>query len=57
MEEKSIKGFVGKPEKKIPLGSPRLKWEDNIKIDLHEVRCGTWSGLIWPRIGAGGGHL
>jgi hypothetical protein len=42
----AIKGLVGKPEKKRPLGSLRLKWEDNIKMDLHEVRCGAWTGLI-----------
>ena len=31
---------MGKPEGKRPLGRPRLRWEDNIKIDLQEVRCG-----------------
>jgi hypothetical protein len=31
--------LVGKPERKRPLGRPRLRWEDNIKIDLQEVRC------------------
>jgi hypothetical protein len=31
---------VGKPEVKRPLGRPRYKWEDNIKMDLQEVRCG-----------------
>ena len=30
--------LVGKPEGKRPLGRPRLKWEDNIKMDLQEVR-------------------
>ena len=29
--------LVGKPEGKNPLGRPRRKWEDNIKIDLREV--------------------
>jgi hypothetical protein len=28
--------LVGKPEGKIPLGGPRHRWEDNIKIDLRE---------------------
>ena len=32
--------LVGKSEVKRPLGSPRLGWEDNIKIDLQEVGCG-----------------
>jgi len=32
--------LVGKPEGKIPLGKPRHRWEDNIKVDLKEVGCG-----------------
>ena len=31
--------LVGKPEGKRPLGRPRRRWEDNIKIDLQEVGC------------------
>ena len=34
------KVLVGKPEGKRPLGRPRHRWEDNIKKDLQEVRCG-----------------
>jgi len=49
--------LVGKPEGKRPLGTPRRRWEDNIKVDLREVRWGAWTGLIWHRIGTGGGHL
>jgi len=48
--------FVGKPEGKIPLGRPRRRWE-NIKIYFQEVGCGAWTGLIWLRIGTGGGQL
>ena len=33
--------LVGKPEGKRPLGRPRRRWEDNIKIDLQEVGCGA----------------
>jgi hypothetical protein len=29
--------LVGKPEEKRPLGRPRRRWEDNIKMDLQEV--------------------
>ena len=29
--------LVGKPEEKRPLGKPRRRWEDNIKMDLQEV--------------------
>jgi len=50
-EEGCIQGLVGKPEGKRPLGRPRRKWEDNIKMDLQEVGCGAWTGLIWLRIG------
>ena len=31
--------LVGKPEGKIPVGRPRRRWEDNIKMDLMEVGC------------------
>ena len=31
---------MGKPEGKRPLGRPRRRWEDIIKMDLQEVRCG-----------------
>ena len=31
--------LVGKPEGKKPLGRPRRRWEDNIKMDLQEVGC------------------
>ena len=36
--------LVGKPEGKRPLGRPRRRWEDNIKIDLQEEGCG---GVDW----------
>jgi len=32
--------LMGKPEGKRPLGRPRFRWEDNIKMDLQEVGCG-----------------
>jgi len=32
--------LVGKPEGKKPLGRPRCRWEDNIKIDLEKEECG-----------------
>ena len=35
--------LVGKPEGKRLLGKRRLRWEDNIKIDLQEVGCGVWT--------------
>ena len=36
--------LVGKPGGKWPLGRPRHRWEDNIKMDLQEVGCG---GMDW----------
>jgi hypothetical protein len=36
--------LVEKPECKIPLGRPRRRWEDKIKMDLQEVGCG---GMDW----------
>jgi hypothetical protein len=36
--------FVGKPEGKRPLGRPRRRWVDNIKIDLTEL---GWDGVDW----------
>ena len=41
----------GKPEGKRPLGRPRRRWEDNIKMDLQEVGCGCmdWIELAQDR--------
>jgi hypothetical protein len=36
--------FVGKPEGKRPLGRPRPRWEDNIKMVLQDMGCG---GMDW----------
>ena len=36
--------LVGKLEEERPLGRPRSRWEDNIKMDLQEVGCG---GMDW----------
>jgi hypothetical protein len=49
--------LVGKPEGRRPLGRPRRRWEDNIKMDLREVGWGAWTGSIWLRIGTGGGFM
>jgi len=42
---------VGKPEGKRPLGIPRHRWEDNIKMDLRELGCGCmdWIELAQDR--------
>jgi hypothetical protein len=43
--------LVGKPEGKRPLGRPRRRWVDNIRMDLEEVGCGymDWIGLAQDR--------
>jgi hypothetical protein len=40
----AYKVLVGKPEGKRPLGRPRCRWEDNIKMDLQYV---GWGDLDW----------
>ncbi|KAJ4440590.1 hypothetical protein ANN_08736 [Periplaneta americana] len=47
--------LVGRPEGKRPLGRPRRRWEDNIKMDLREVGYMIETGLILLRIGINGG--
>ena len=51
------KVLVEKPEGKRPLGRPRHRWEDNIKMDLEELGggCGDWMELAqnrkrWPAL-------
>jgi hypothetical protein len=45
VEERDVcKVLVGKPEGKRPLGKPRRRLKDNIRIDLQEVGCG---GMDW----------
>jgi hypothetical protein len=46
--------LVGKPEGGRPLGRPRSRWEDNIKMGLREFGWGAWTGSIWLRTGTGG---
>ena len=42
--------LVGKPERKRPLGRPRSRWEDTIKMDLLEVGAGgDWMELVQDR--------
>ena len=49
--------LVGKPERKKPLGRPRRRWVDNIRMDLQEVGCGYVERIGLPRIGTGCGIL
>jgi hypothetical protein len=36
-DRKVYKGLVGKPDGKIPLGRPRRRWEDGVRVDLREI--------------------
>jgi hypothetical protein len=47
--------LVGRNEGRRPLGRPRHRWEDNIKMDFQEMGLGAWTGPIWLRIGNSGG--
>ena len=51
-EERGVyRVLVGKPEGRRPLGRPRRRWVDNIRINLQEVGCGymDWIGLAQDR--------
>jgi hypothetical protein len=43
--------LVGKPEGEGPLGRPRCRWEDNIKMNFKEIRLEgvDWSNVAWNR--------
>jgi hypothetical protein len=56
-ERKLYMALVGKPEGKRPLGRPRRRWEDGIRMDLMEIGLGAWIRFDWLRIGTGGGLL
>ena len=53
MEEgrSTFKILTGKPTGKIPLGRPRRRWEDNIRMDLEEIGINAGIWLIRLRIG------
>jgi hypothetical protein len=40
----AYRALVGKPEGRRPLGRPRRRWEDNIRMDVREV---GWGGMDW----------
>jgi hypothetical protein len=43
--------LTGKPSGKRPLGRPKRRWEDSIRMDLEEIGINEGIGLIWLRIG------
>jgi len=51
-EEREVyRVLLGKPERRRPLGRPKRRWVDNIRMDLQEVGCGyiDWIGLAQDR--------
>jgi hypothetical protein len=56
-ERKVYKVLVGKPEGRRPLGRPRRRWEDGVRMDLREIGLGGWIGFDWLRARTGGGLL
>jgi hypothetical protein len=46
-ERKVYRGLVGKPEGNRPLGRPRNKWEDGMRMDLREI---CWVSLEWIQL-------
>jgi hypothetical protein len=50
--EKCLQGLVGRTEGKRPLGRPRHRWEDNIKMDLREIGIdgANWIQLAQERV-------
>ena len=57
-EERGVyRVLVRKPEGKRPLGRPRRRWMDNIRVDLQKVGCGYMDWIGWPRVETGGGRL
>jgi hypothetical protein len=41
--------LFGRPEERRPLGRPRRRWEDNIKMDLWEIVFGDVDGIHWAQ--------
>jgi hypothetical protein len=57
-EERGVCGVsVGNPDGKSPLGRPRRRWEDKIKMDLRRYESMWRTGFGWLRIGSTGGLL
>jgi hypothetical protein len=55
--KRCIDDLLGRPDGTRSLRRPRRKWEDNIKMIFKKWDGGAWTGLIWLRIGTGGGLL
>jgi hypothetical protein len=56
-EEWRIQGFGWVTRGKETTWETQCIWEDNIKMDYHEVNVEVWTGSSWLKMGTGGGHL
>jgi hypothetical protein len=56
-DRKLYKILVGQPKGKRPLGRPRHRWDDGIRMNLREIGWEDVEWFIWLRIGASGGLL
>jgi len=52
LEKRCRQGFGGKPERRRKIGRPRVRWNNDIKMDLQKIKLGF---TICLRIGPGGG--
>jgi hypothetical protein len=56
-ERKVYKVLVGKLEGRRPLGRPRRRWEDGVRMDLGEIGLGVWIRFNWLKTETGSGLL
>jgi hypothetical protein len=52
-ERKVYRVMLVNPDGKRPLGGPRRRWKDGIRIYPQEIGWGVWIGFVWFRIGTG----
>jgi hypothetical protein len=48
-DRSAFKILTGKPTGKRPLGRPRRRWEENIRMDLSEIGTNTWNWVDWAQ--------
>jgi hypothetical protein len=53
----AYKILIRKPVDKRPRGSPRCRWEDNIRMALEKYGGKVWTGFIWLKVGTCDGFL
>jgi hypothetical protein len=56
-QERRTQGFGEDSSGKEQFGRPKHGWEDNINVILKKLFGEAYTGLVWLRIGTGGGHL